>query len=75
MMLSQSSGVIAQEGGALTHAAITARELNIPAVVACKGVMEILRDGMRVRVNGTTGEVFILDDTASEKIRVLHDSA
>jgi len=62
MMLSQSSGVVTEEGGALTHAAITARELNIPAVVACKGVMQTLRDGMRVRVNGSTGEVFILED-------------
>jgi len=61
-MLSQSSGVVTEEGGALTHAAITARELNIPAVVACKGVMQTLRDGMRVRVNGSTGEVFILED-------------
>jgi phosphohistidine swiveling domain-containing protein len=66
MLLSQSSGVVAQEGGALTHAAITARELNIPAVVACKGVMQTLRDGMRIRVNGTTGEVFILDANDSQ---------
>jgi phosphoenolpyruvate-protein kinase (PTS system EI component) len=59
MLLLQSS-VVAQEGGALTHAAIAARELNIPAVVACKGVMQTLRDGVRIRVKGATGEVFIL---------------
>jgi phosphohistidine swiveling domain-containing protein len=60
LLLSQSAAVITEEGGALSHAAITARELHIPAVVSAKNAAQVLQDGMLVRVDGTAGVVEIL---------------
>src|SRR5262249_27248079 len=47
--------VITESGGPLSHGAVTAREVGIPAVMAVRGVLDALPDGTRVRVNGTAG--------------------
>jgi pyruvate,water dikinase len=47
-------------GAPLSHAAIVARELGIPAVVGCMEATLRLRTGDRVRVNGSRGTVEIL---------------
>lgn len=52
-----SVAVITESGGPLSHGAVTAREVGIPAVMAVRGALGILADGERVRVNGTTGVV------------------
>jgi pyruvate,water dikinase len=49
--------IVTESGGPLSHGAVTAREVGIPAVMAVKGVLEALPDGTRIRVNGTTGSV------------------
>jgi pyruvate,water dikinase len=49
--------VITESGGPLSHGAVTAREVGIPAVMAVRGALEELPDGTRVRVNGTAGSV------------------
>jgi rifampicin phosphotransferase len=49
--------IVTESGGPLSHGAVTAREVGIPAVMAVKGVLEALPDGTRVRVNGTAGSV------------------
>jgi pyruvate,water dikinase len=49
--------VVAESGGPLSHGAVTAREVGIPAVMAVHGVLEALPDGTRVRVDGTGGFV------------------
>jgi pyruvate,water dikinase len=51
------SGVITQYGGVLSHAAIIARELEIPCIVGASGVTENLVTGERISMNGTTGEI------------------
>jgi rifampicin phosphotransferase len=51
-----AAAVITESGGPLSHGAVTARELGLPAVMAVKGCMD-LPDGARVRVNGGLGEV------------------
>ena len=52
-----SVAVITESGGPLSHGAVTAREVGIPAVMAVRGALSLLNDGERVRVNGTTGTV------------------
>ena len=52
---------VTERGGALCHAAIVSREYGIPGVVGCVGAVKALRTGMRVRVDGATGELWILD--------------
>ena len=54
-------GVITDVGSALSHAAIVCRELGLPCVANTRTGTRDLRDGMRVRVNGTTGTVDVLD--------------
>lgn len=52
-----AKAVITQSGGALSHGAVTAREMKIPAVMAVKNVMQILKNGDKVRVDGGSGIV------------------
>jgi phosphohistidine swiveling domain-containing protein len=49
--------VVTESGGPLSHGAVTAREVGIPAVMAVHGALSSLRDGERVRVSGTQGAV------------------
>jgi pyruvate,water dikinase len=49
--------VVTESGGPLSHGAVTAREVGIPAVMAVRGVMDALPDGTRVRVNGSAGTI------------------
>ncbi len=52
-----SVAVITESGGPLSHGAVTAREVGIPAVMSVRGALSTLQDGERVRVNGSTGTV------------------
>lgn len=54
------SAVITETGGMLSHAAIVAREVGIPAVLAVPEVMERLEDGAEVRVDGHLGTVTVV---------------
>jgi len=54
-------GVITDVGAALSHAAIVALELGIPAVVNCGNATMQLQTGDRVRLDGGRGIVIILD--------------
>jgi phosphohistidine swiveling domain-containing protein len=55
-----AKAVVTESGGPLSHGAVTAREMGIPAVMAVRGVLERLRDGDRVRVDGAAGRVMML---------------
>jgi len=56
----RAAAVITDIGGSLSHAAIVARELGIPAVVGCGDATIRLKTGDRVRVDGGQGIVEIL---------------
>jgi pyruvate,water dikinase len=56
----RAAAVITDVGAPLSHAAIVARELGIPAVVGCGNATMRLRTGDRVRVDGTAGTVEVL---------------
>ncbi len=53
--------VIADGGGALSHAAIAAREHGIPAVLGTGDATSTLIDGQRVRIDGTRGLVLAIE--------------
>lgn len=59
-LFSRIGGVITEIGGVLCHAAVVAREMGIPAIVGAKGATEEL-DGKKIRMDGSTGTVEILD--------------
>jgi len=56
----RAAAVVTDIGGSLSHAAIVARELGIPAVVGCGDATIRLKTGDRVRVDGGKGIVEIL---------------
>jgi rifampicin phosphotransferase len=56
----RAAAVVTDVGAPLSHAAIVARELGIPAVVGCGNATMRLRTGDRVRVDGTAGTVEVL---------------
>ena len=53
-------GLGTELGGLMTHGAVIAREYGLPAVVGVKHATQLIRDGQRIRINGTDGYVEIL---------------
>jgi phosphohistidine swiveling domain-containing protein len=60
ILLPLLGGIVTDNGGLLSHAAIVAREYGIPGVVGTREATERIADGMRVRVDGDAGEVTVL---------------
>jgi phosphoenolpyruvate synthase/pyruvate phosphate dikinase len=58
--MQKASAIITEEGGLTSHAAIVARELNIPCIVGTKIATKILKDGNVVEVDANKGVVTIL---------------
>ncbi|HWO94141.1 MAG TPA: PEP-utilizing enzyme, partial [Dehalococcoidia bacterium] len=56
-LFQSAAGIVAEAGGALSHAAIAAREYGIPAVLSVPAVTAILADGEPIEVDGAAGEV------------------
>lgn len=59
-MMNKAAAVVTDKGGLTSHPAIVSRELGIPCIVATKTGTKDLKDGMKVRVDGTKGEVYII---------------
>jgi phosphohistidine swiveling domain-containing protein len=56
-----AGAIVMEEGGPLSHAAIVARELRLPAVLNAKDATRRIRTGMHISVDGSRGVVEILD--------------
>jgi pyruvate,water dikinase len=54
------TGLVTEVGGQMTHGAVIAREYGLPAVVGVEQATQLIRNGQRIRVNGTDGYVEIL---------------
>ena len=54
------TGLVTEVGGLMTHGAVIAREYGLPAVVGVEQATRLIRDGQRIRINGTDGFVEIL---------------
>uniref|UniRef100_A0A7C4UAZ1 Phosphoenolpyruvate synthase n=1 Tax=candidate division WOR-3 bacterium TaxID=2052148 RepID=A0A7C4UAZ1_UNCW3 len=53
-------GIIIERGSMLSHSAIVARELGIPTIVGARGVIEQLKNGDTIEMDGGTGKITIL---------------
>ncbi|MBS3142021.1 hypothetical protein J4464_01400 [Candidatus Woesearchaeota archaeon] len=62
IMMNKAAAIVTNLGGITSHPAILARELGIPCVVATKTATTMLKEGMKVKVDGTKGEVYIAED-------------
>lgn len=56
-----AGGIIVERGSTLSHSAVVARELGIPAIVGVPELTKILKDQETVRMNGVTGKIERLD--------------
>ena len=61
----KAGAIVVDRGGPLSHAAILARELGVPAVLNVPGASRSL-DGHRLTVDGDAGIVVVLDSTGDE---------
>ncbi|MFA6322685.1 MAG: PEP-utilizing enzyme [Candidatus Buchananbacteria bacterium] len=59
--IKKASAIITDEGGITSHAAIIAREFNIPAVIGTKIGTKIFKDGMLVEVRANHGAIKIIN--------------
>ncbi len=67
-------GIITQTGGATSHTAVMSRTLELTAVVGAAGLLEHVKDGDFVVLDGETGEVVVNPDTEQiEAYRRLKD--
>ena len=56
-----ASGLITEVGGMMTHGSVVAREYGIPAVVGVHEATTRLKNGQRIRIDGTSGKIEILE--------------
>jgi len=55
-VMKRAAAIVTNRGGRTCHAAIIARELNIPAVVGAEGATEVLEGGQEVTVSCAEGD-------------------
>ena len=65
--MKRATGIVTDEGGMTSHAAIVSRELGVPAIVGTEEGSERLHDGQVVTIDGDKGTVEQGDATASEE--------
>jgi pyruvate,water dikinase len=58
----KAKAIITSIGGILCHAAIVAREFGIPCVVGVKDATKILKDGMKIEVDGLKGTIYQIEE-------------
>ncbi len=56
-----AAAVVTELGGPMSHAAVVAREFGFPCVVDVQGATRVLPPGALVEVDGSTGEIRVLD--------------
>lgn len=60
IMMNKAAAIVTDKGGITSHPAIVSRELGIPCVVATKTATQDLKDGTRIKIDGTKGEVYLI---------------
>ena len=56
-----AGGLVTEVGGLMTHGAVVAREYGLPAVVGVHAATERLVTGQRIRLDGSTGHITLLE--------------
>lgn len=67
---------VTEEGGQTSHTAILAKAMGIVAVVGCTGILDKVKNGMLVIVDGALGNVILSpDEDTTQKYHVLQDES
>jgi len=56
--MQRAAGIVTDEGGITSHAAIVSREMGIPAIVGTNDATKVLKEGMEITVDGFNGKVY-----------------
>ena len=62
-LLATAKGVIAEKGSLLSHTAIISRELKIPSIVGVNNLLNTIKSGDIVEMDGTTGIISIIKES------------
>ncbi|MFQ3293301.1 MAG: pyruvate,water dikinase [Halobacteriales archaeon] len=65
--MKRAGGIVTDEGGMTSHAAIVSRELGVPAVVGTSDATTILSDGQEITLDGDMGTVAEGRETTAEE--------
>jgi pyruvate,water dikinase len=71
--MKKAAAIVTEKGGRTSHAAIVSRELGVPAIVGCEMVLEILKDGEVITVDGTHG--FVYEGNVVPNVKVEQDKS
>jgi pyruvate,water dikinase len=66
VLFTKIAGLVTDTGGTTSHPAVLSREFGIPAVVGTSVATHRISTGDRIRVDGTTGEVDVLERATSK---------
>lgn len=66
--LASAKGVISQKGSMLSHTAIISREIGIPSIVGVADVMDMIKTGDIVRMDGSSGRIEIVRRKGEEHV-------
>lgn len=64
--MAKASGFVTNAGGSLSHTAIVAREMGLPAVCGTVEATKVLKDGQKVVIDGAEGVVYEYIDDGPE---------
>jgi len=56
--MQKSAAIVTDEGGMTAHASIVSREMGIPAIVGTGDATTVLKEGMKITVDGSEGKVY-----------------
>ena len=60
-LLATAKGVVSEKGSLLSHTAIISRELKIPSIVGVNNLLNTIKSGDIIEMDGTTGVIRIID--------------
>jgi len=61
-LFATASGLLVERGSLLSHSAVVARELGLPAIVGVQGLLDWAKDGEALQMNGSTGVIRRMGD-------------
>lgn len=59
-LFSQAKGIISERGNLLSHTSILSRELGLPSIVGVNDILDIVKNGDVIEMNGSTGTIKIV---------------
>lgn len=62
LLMCKAAGIITDTGGLTCHAAIVARELGVPCIVAAQKATKLLKNGSEIHLCGDSGNIHLIED-------------